>query len=86
MYLTLFAVFYSMWSLNSINGYTMILTTPLVLIILIRYTYSIENNEDGDPTELIYHDKILWFLGAVYLILIVLIIYFPEIINECLRF
>lgn len=86
MYLTLFAVFYSIWSLNANDTGMMIYTTPLILIMMMRYSYKLEIDVNGNPVDMILSDKFLIIIGLIYTILIFTIIYFPEAINECLRF
>lgn len=86
MYLTLFAVFYSIWSLNANDTGLMIYTTPLILVIMMRYSYKLEIDVNGNPVDMILGDKVLIILGGIYVLLLFAIIYFPEAINECLRF
>lgn len=85
MYLALFSVFYAIWSLNASNSHVLIYTTPIVLIMVMRYTFTLENDSHGNPVDMILHDPMLIVLGAVYVLLIFLIIYFPEVFNEYLR-
>ncbi len=86
MYLSLFAVFYSIWSLNANDTGLMIYTTPLILIMMMRYSYKLEVDVNGNPVDMILGDKLLLTLGGVYAALVFAIIYFPEEVNECLRF
>lgn len=86
MYLTLFAVFYSIWSLNANDTGLMIYTTPLILVMMMRYSYKLEIDVNGNPVDMILGDRVLIILGGIYALLIFVIIYFPEAINECLRF
>ena len=86
MYLTLFAVFYSIWSLNANDTQLMIYTTPLILVIMMRYSYKLEVDINGNPVDMILGDRVLIILGGIYALLLFAIIYFPEVINECLRF
>lgn len=86
MYLTLFAVFYSIWSLNANDTGLMIYTTPLILVMMMRYSYKLEIDVNGNPVDMILGDRVLIILGGIYALLLFVIIYFPEDINECLRF
>lgn len=86
MYLTLFAVFYSIWSLNANDNGLMIYTTPLILVMMMRYSYKLEIDVNGNPVDMILGDRVLIILGGIYALLLFVIIYFPEAINECLRF
>lgn len=86
MYLTLFTIFYAVWSLNANETGVMLYTTPLVMVMMMRYTYALETDKHGNPVDMILHDKMLLLLGAVYAAAIFLIIYFPEVFSEHLRF
>lgn len=86
MYLALFAVFYSIWSLNANDTGLMIYTTPLILVMMMRYSYKLEIDVNGNPVDMILGDRVLIILGGIYALLLFVIIYFPEAINECLRF
>lgn len=57
--------FYALWTVEfSIPG--MIWTVPVFLIILLRYSYDIEGESDGDPVEVILKDKVLIALVMLY--------------------
>ncbi len=79
MYLTLFMIFYAVWSLSLKDSQVLIYTTPLIMIMAMRYTYRLETDEHGNPVDMILHDKVLMILGAVYIVIISAIIYFPEV-------
>jgi 4-hydroxybenzoate polyprenyltransferase len=73
MYLcqTLCVVFYALWSIDSVktlNTPAFIYTIPLVLIILLKYSLNIETNSDGDPTSILFRDKPLILLCALYVL------------------
>lgn len=86
MYLGLFLVFYALWSMDTTVVPNMIYTTPIVIIIMMRYTYSLEKDETGNPVDMILGDKMLLALGVIYGIYIFVQLYFPEAVNEYLRF
>lgn len=86
MYLALFAVFYLIWSLNANDTGMMIYTTPLILVMMMRYSYRLEIDVNGNPVDMILGDRTLLILGGIYVLIVFAIIYFPEAINECLRF
>ncbi len=86
MYLSLFAVFYSIWSLNANDTGLMLYTTPIILVMMMRYLYKLEIDVNGNPVDIILGDKFLLILGGIYAVFVFVIIYFPEAINECLRF
>ena len=52
-----------------------VLTVPLVLLLLMRYSLVVEGESDGDPTEVILHDRMLLALAAVYVVLMFGLIY-----------
>lgn len=64
----------------------MIYTTPLILVMMMRYSYKLEVDVNGNPVDMILGDKLLLILAGVYAVLVFVIIYFPEAVNECLRF
>lgn len=78
MCLCLTLVFYSMWTLDlsriNNNSY-LIWTVPLVILIMLKYNLNIEQDSDGDPTEVILKDKILLFMVLLYSILMYFILY-----------
>ncbi len=48
---------------------------PIVLLIFMKYSLNIEGNSDGDPVEVLVHDKALLALCAVYALLMAGILY-----------
>ena len=72
MCLGLVLVFYSLWCadptvLPSVRagGIPLVWTVPLVLLICLKYNLNIEKSSDGDPVEVVLHDK--WLLALVFL-------------------
>ncbi|NLT09885.1 MAG: UbiA family prenyltransferase [Ruminococcus sp.] len=86
MYLAIFLVFYALWSVDSGALPGMIYTTPLVIVMIMRYTYDLESDKHGNPVDVILGDKLLILLGAVYAAFIFVQIYFPEVLSERIRF
>jgi 4-hydroxybenzoate polyprenyltransferase len=73
-------VFYALWSIDAatiqrFHTNAFIYTIPLFLIILLKYSLSIEADSDGDPTSVVLHDKALLILCAVYMAWAFCIIY-----------
>ena len=66
--LSLMIVFYSLWTLEQSIKYLFI-TIPLLMIIFMKYCLIIEKSDEGDPTTIIYQDKILLMLCGLYGIL-----------------
>lgn len=80
MCMTLANVFYALWSMDEktmefYNNKYMIFTVPIVLLITMKYSYDIESGGDGDPVEVLLHDKFLLILCSVYLATMFLILY-----------
>lgn len=80
MCLTLANVFYALWSMDEKtmsfynNGY-LIFTVPIVLLITMKYSLDIEGESDGDPVEVLLHDKVLLALCVIYLAIMFMILY-----------
>ena len=65
--LTLAVVFYSLWAADAANAGThLIWTVPLVLCLCLKYSLTVDGDSDGDPVEVIYQDKVLLALIAVF--------------------
>lgn len=80
MCLTLANVFYALWSMDEktrsfYNNDYLIFTVPLVLLITMKYSLVIEGESDGDPVEVLLHDKVLLALCVLYLTVMFLILY-----------
>lgn len=86
MYLSIFLVFYALWSVDASSLSGMIYTTPLVIVMIMRYTYTLENDKHGNPVDMLLHDKMLIVLGILYALLIFVLIYAKEAVYEYLRF
>lgn len=56
------------------NSNHLIFTVPIVLLITMKYSLDIEGDSDGDPVEVLLHDKLLLSLVALYLAAVMLII------------
>ena len=82
MYLGLFLVFYALWSVDTSSLPGMIYTTPLVIVMMTRYTYDLEGESHGNPVDMIFGDKLLLLLGFAYAAFIFVQIYFPEVLSE----
>lgn len=71
MCVTLVNAFYALWSVDEkptadYNSKYLILTVPLVILITIKYSLSIEGDSDGDPVNVLLHDKVLLLLCLIY--------------------
>ncbi len=80
MCLTLANVFYALWSMDEktmlfYNNEYLIFTVPIVLLITMKYSLDIEGESDGDPVEVLLHDKVLLTLCVLYLAVMFAILY-----------
>lgn len=74
--LTLFIVFYSLWTV-SITGVDQMLiwSIPIVIIIVMKYSLIIEQNSFGDPADVLFSDPVLLGLAFMYGVYMVIILY-----------
>jgi len=80
MCLTLANTFYALWSMdeNTIAFYNnnyLVFTVPIVLLITMKYSMDVEGESDGDPVEVLLHDKILLTLCILYVTVMFMILY-----------
>lgn len=73
--LALVDAFYALWALDRSNPY-IILTVPLVIVTMMKYSLDIESASDGEPVEVLTNDYILMGLVLLYCISMVAILYF----------
>ena len=81
MCLGLANAFYALWcmdarTMQSYGGISLVLTVPIVLLITLRYSMDVEGDSDGDPVEVLFHDKGLLLLCTAYLVTMFVILYF----------
>lgn len=85
MCLTMCLVFYSLWavdfrSINSIeyfNSILILLTIPMVIFILMKYSLNIEKGGSGDPIDVLLKDYILLGFAILFVAMIAVAIYVP---------
>lgn len=79
MCLTLTIMFYALWSMDAhtLAAYSvnLVTTVPIVLLIVLKYSLTIEGDSDGDPVEVLLHDRVLLILCGVYLLTMFWILY-----------
>lgn len=80
MCMALANVFYALWSMDAdtVNLYNtdrLVLTVPIVLLITLKYSMDIEGDSDGDPVEVLLHDKVLLALCIVYVAIMFILLY-----------
>ena len=54
----------------------MVWTVPLVMVIVMRYNLVVDGDSDGDPVDVVLHDKFILALILIYCILLILLVYF----------
>ena len=77
MCLALLNTFYALWCKDITNAgmkYAM-WTVPIVILICMKYSLTVEGNSEGDPVEVLLHDKVLMALCVVYGIVMVAMLY-----------
>lgn len=67
MCLALAVMFYALWTMDALTvaragSEGLIWTVPLVLLICMKYSLDVEGQSDGDPVEVLLHDRILVLL------------------------
>lgn len=81
MCVTLAVVFYSLWSVDAVTiarvgSNALVWTVPLVILICMKYSLTVEGPSDGDPVEVLFADKLLLAMVALLAVIILGIIYF----------
>ena len=66
--------FYAMWAVEH-ESVLFIWSVPILMILLMKYSLDIEGDSDGDPIEVITHDKALIFLIIAFVAYLGYIIY-----------
>lgn len=69
--LTIMIVFYSLWTFEQ-NNQLLVYTIPLIMLIFMKYCLVIEKSDEGDPTTILYQDKILLGICATYSIIMLI--------------
>ena len=79
MCLSIAIVFYALWTVDSTNilkfGNRLVITVPFVILILMKYSLDVENDNLGDPVDVVLSDKILLVMILLYGISMMGIIY-----------
>ncbi len=80
--LTLSIVFYALWCVDAttierMGTNLMVWTVPIVMIILMKYSLDVEGDSFGDPVDVLFKDKILMLIVALYAIIVFSIMYLP---------
>ena len=82
MCLALANTFYALWCMDSGTvshyGLNMTFTVPIILLITMKYSMDIESADggaDGDPVEVLLHDRGLCFLCLIYAFIMFFLLY-----------
>lgn len=67
-------VFYALWTIEMENPY-MSWTVPVFIVLLMCYSLNAEGDSEGDPVEVILHDKTLIGIIVAYAVSIFVILY-----------
>ena len=88
MCLGLTIMFYSLWCVDPINSSRFIglnyllFTVPIVMIICMKYSLDIEGDSFGDPVDVVFSDKTILVLIAIYALCLFGLLYiFPIFIH-----
>lgn len=74
--MTLALVFYSLWSAGAgMAGERMLWTVPLAVCICLKYGSALDADTDGDPIEVLLHDRVLLVLAAAFAALVLALLY-----------
>lgn len=80
VFMGLIFVFYALWTMDDktvavYNSNKLIWTVPVVMLIFMKYSLTVEGNSDGDPVEVLLKDKALLILCFLYLLLMFVLLY-----------
>ncbi len=81
MCVALTVLFYALWAVDDltvarVGSENLVWTVPLVILICMKYSLDVEGDSDGDPVEVLLHDKVLLLMGGILAIVIFALIYF----------
>jgi len=84
IFMGLIVVYYSFWCIDVITikrlGDKALYTVPLLLVILMKYSYNIEEDSSGDPVDVIVNDKILLLLCFIFGLIMMFLLYFRGVL------
>ena len=80
VFMTLIFVFYALWTVDQktivvYHTNNLIWTVPLIILIFMKYSLIIEGDSDGDPVDVLIHDKVLVFMCLLYLTIMFVMLY-----------
>ena len=82
VFMGLVFVFYALWASAAttveLHGHANLLWSfPVLVFIFLKYSMDIEGSSDGDPVEVLVHDRALMGLCALYVSFILVLLYVP---------
>lgn len=80
MCVALTVMFYALWTVDEltvarVGSEALVWTVPLVILICMKYSLDVEGQSDGDPVEVLLHDRLLLCMGTLLAAVILLLIY-----------
>ena len=67
-------VFYALWTIHvRIPG--IIWTTPLLVVLLIYYSYVLEGNSEGDPVDVVFQERGIFILVLIFTLSMFFLLY-----------
>ncbi len=63
------------YAMYSLNRHTLIYSVPLCLFGLLRYMLRVSSGKGGDPTDSLLKDRLLFMVGAVWVLMVYVSIY-----------
>lgn len=72
-------VFYALWATDDATtlhlGHKLLWTVPLVICLFLKYSLTVEGDSSGDPVEVIFKDKILLIMAAIFAVITLALLY-----------
>lgn len=80
MCLALAVMFYALWTVDDltvarVGSENLVWTVPLVILVCMKYSLAVEGESDGDPVEVLLHDRPLLGLVLLLAVIVVAVIY-----------
>ena len=84
LFLATTIIFYSLWTVfveARVNNDILVWTVPLVILIVMKYSFIVEGDDIGDPADVLFSDKLLLSLVFIYGVMIFGIFYGRTFLN-----
>ena len=62
-------------TLANLSTNKLVWSVPLVIVIAMKYSMELEKEGEGDPVEVLLHDKVLLGLGGIFAVFLSICIY-----------